>query len=123
MQKYGKAIVAVLTAAIVAAYQALGGDGRIEADEWVAIAIAFATALGVFVVPLAQHARWTKSAVAALLAALQVLTTAMLDGFRADDVLLILITVAGALGVYVAPATSETPAGAPDIHVGVGADR
>jgi len=123
MQTYGKAIAAIITAAIVAAYQALGGDSRLDAQEWVQVAIAFTTAVGVWLVPLAPQAKWSKSAVAAVLAALQVLVTVILGGIEPDEVLLILITVAGALGVYVAPATSPTPAGAPDVHVGVGSDR
>ena len=120
MSKYGKSIAAVITAAIVIAYQSLSGDNRIEPAEWVSIAIAAVTAVGVYLVPLAPQARWSKSAVAAILAVLQVLTTAILGGIGADEVLLMLITAAGALGIWVAPAVSETPAGQPDVAVGVG---
>lgn len=121
MQKYGKAIVAVIVAAIVVAYQALSGDGRIEAPEWVSIAIAGATAVGVYVIPLAPGARWAKSALAAVLAVLQILTTAILGGIGPDELLLMLITAAGALGIYVAPATS-TPAGGTPVAVSTGSD-
>lgn len=122
MQTYGKAIIAVITAAIVAAHQALGGDGHIDPTEWVSVAIAFATAVGVWLVPLAPQAKWSKTAVAVVLAVLQVLTTVILGGVQADEVLLLLITAAGALGIYIAPATTRTPFGTPDVSVGAGSD-
>jgi hypothetical protein len=121
MQKYGKAIIAVIVAGIVVAYQALSGDNHIEAPEWVSIAIAAATAVGVYVIPLAPSARWTKSALAAVLAVLQILTTAILGGLGADELLLMVITAAGALGIYIAPTTSE-PAGGTPVAVTVGSD-
>ena len=120
MQKFGKAIVAVLVAGIVVAYQALSGDGRIEAPEWVSITIAAATAVGVYVIPLAPGARWTKSALAAVLAVLQILTTAILGGIGADELLLMAITAAGALGIYIAPAASTV--GNTAVGVGMGSD-
>lgn len=122
MQRYGKSLVAVLTAAIVVAYQALSGDQHIEAQEWVSIIIAGVTAVGVYVVPLSPYAKWTKSAVAVVLAVLQVLVTAILGGIGADEILLMLITAAGAIGVYAAPAVTETPAGQPDVVVTAGSD-
>lgn len=120
MQKYGKALVAVIVAAIVVAYQALSGDGRIEAPEWVSIAIAAATAVGVYLIPLAPGARWTKSVLAAVLAVLQILTTAILGGIGADELLLMVITAAGAVGIYVAPAVSD--AGPAPVAVTTGSD-
>lgn len=125
MQKYGKSIVAVIVAAIVYAHQALSGDNRIEATEWVSIAIAAVTALGVYVVPLAPQAKWAKTAVAVVLAVLQVATTAILGGLGADELLLMLITAAGAAGIWIAPAVSEVgnPATGPRVvAVGVGSD-
>jgi hypothetical protein len=121
MREYGKAIVAVIVAAIVVAYQALSGDNHIEAPEWVSIAIAAVTAVGVYVVPLAPGAKWSKSAVAAVLAVLQILTTAILGGVGADEILLMVITAAGAVGIFVAPARSTTPSGAV-VAVGTGSD-
>src|ERR1044072_4317738 len=121
--QYGKSIVAVLVAGVVVAYQALGGDGRIEPVEWVSIAIAVATAVGVYLVPMAPQIKWGKSAVAAVLALLQVVSSAVLEGGLTSDMLLLaVITVAGALGIYIAPAVTTTPAGT-TVHVGVGADQ
>ncbi len=120
--EYGKALVAVLVAGVVVAYQALGGDGRIEPVEWVSIAIAVTTAIGVYLVPLAPRAKWTKTAVAGLLAVLQVVSSAVLEGgLTTDMILLAIITVAGAVGIYVAPATSVSDGG-PVVSVGVGPD-
>jgi hypothetical protein len=121
VQKYGKAIVAVIVAAIVVAYQALSGDNHIEPTEWVSIAIAGATAVGVYVIPLAPGARWAKSALAAVLAVLQILTTAILGGVGGDEILLMLITAAGALGIYIAPAASES-VGHDPVAVSTGSD-
>lgn len=108
--RYGKAVLATLAAAGVTAYQALSGDQHIDPVEAVSVAIAWVTAAGVYLVPLAPQARWTKTAVATLLAVLQVLTTAILGGLGTDEVLLMLITAAGAAGVYVAPAVSTLTA-------------
>lgn len=121
LREYGKAIVAVLVAAIVVAYQSLTGDHHIDPVEWVQIAIAATVAISVYVVPLAPGARWSKSAVAAVLAALQVLTTAILGGLGVDEILLMVITAAGAVGIYVAPAISTARTGAV-VAVGTGPD-
>lgn len=125
MQKYGKAIVAVLVAAIVYAYQALSGDNHISSVEWVSVAIAGITALGVYVVPLAPGAKWAKTAVAVVLAVLQVLTTVILGGLGTDEILLLLITAAGAAGIWIAPATTvvgDPVAGRQVVSVGTGSD-
>lgn len=120
--QYGKSWVAVVTAAIVVAYQSLSGDGNIEAPEWVSIAIAAVAAVGVYVVPMSPYAKWSKTAVAVILAVLQVLATVILGGLGTDEILLLMITAAGALGVYVAPAVTETPVGQPDVVVTAGSD-
>ena len=120
MQKYGKAIAAVLAAGVVAAYQSLSGDQHIDAVEWVSVAIAAVTAVGVWLVPLAPGAPWAKTGVAVVLAVLQVLTTAILGGLGTDEILLMLITAAGAAGIWVAPAIST--AGRTPVAVGVGSD-
>ncbi|WP_433793928.1 hypothetical protein [Actinoplanes sp. CA-252034] len=121
VQKYGKAIVAVFVAGVVAAYQALGGDQHIDATEWVSVAIAAVTAFGVWWVPLIPNGPGVKTGVAVALAVLQVLTTAILGGVGTDEVLLMLITAAGAAGVWIAPASSTTSLGT--VAVSLGRDR
>lgn len=123
MREVGKAVVAAVVAAIVVAYQALGGDGRIEPVEWVSIAIALATAIGVYVVPLTPGAKWAKTAVAVVLAVLQIASSAILEGGLTPDMILLgIITIAGAVGIYIAPARSTRPDGT-TVEVGVGPDQ
>ncbi|MFI7073547.1 hypothetical protein [Micromonospora sediminicola] len=105
--KYGKAIASTFFAALVAVYAASSGDNHIEPTEWVAVAIAFAGALGTFVVPLAPEYRWGKTAVNTLLAVLQVLATLILGGLDSNEWILLLLTAGQALGVVVAPAVSD----------------
>jgi drug/metabolite transporter (DMT)-like permease len=119
--KYGKAIVAILAAAAVAVFQARSGDQRIGPTEWVAVAIAAVSAVGVYLVPLAPHAKWTKTAVAVLLAVLQALATVILGGLGTDELITLLITAMGAAGVYLAPAVSPLPGG-DEVVVTVGTD-
>ena len=121
MQKYGKTIAAILTAAAVATYQALSGDQHIDAAEWVSVAIAAVTAVGVWAVPLIPNGAGVKTGVAVALAMLQVLTTAVLGGIGTDEILLMLITAAGAAGIWIAPAASTTALGT--VSVGFGRDR
>jgi hypothetical protein len=119
--KYGKSIIAALTAAAVVAYQKLSGDKHIDSVEAVSIAIAFITAVGVYVVPMSPYAKWAKTAVAMVLAVLQIATTAILGGLGADELLLMFITAVGAAGIYAAPAITEAPNG-PDVVVTAGSD-
>jgi hypothetical protein len=107
MHTYGKSIVAFAYAVAVAALPQLTGDRQVSAAEGVAIAIAIATAVMTYLVPLAPSAPWAKTVVAAVLAGLQVVATLILDGnLDSNDVLLVAATVLGALGIAVAPATS-----------------
>lgn len=106
VRRYGKSLAAVLVLVAIAVFQKLSGDNRIEPVEWVSIAIAAVNAVGVYLVPLVPQAPWTKTAIALALSVLQVATTVILGGFGADEVLLVLITLAGAAGIAVAPAAS-----------------
>jgi O-antigen/teichoic acid export membrane protein len=106
MQKYGKAIVAVIAAVLTFAYGALSGDQRIDAEEWVQIGIAAATAIGVYLVPLAPQYRWGKTAVAAVLGVLQALATVVLGGLDASEWIVLALAAAAVLGAHAAPAVS-----------------
>lgn len=106
LKKYGKAIAAVVGAGLTVAYGALSGDQRIESDEAVQIAIAAATAVGVWVVPLAPQYRWGKTAVAAVLAVLQVLTTVIVGGLDSNEWIALALAALTVVGVGAAPATS-----------------
>ena len=106
-RKYGKAIVAVIGAAATVGYGALSGDQRIEADEAVQIAIATATAVGVYLIPLAPQYPWAKTAVAVVLGVLQVLATLIIGGLDTNEWIALALATVTTLGVAVAPAVSD----------------
>jgi hypothetical protein len=114
--KYGKALAAVAYAVLLAAH-ALGA-GIPSAEGWVQLGFAAATAVGVYFVPLFPDAPWLKTAVASVLAVLQVASTALVGGVDSAEVVL---AIAAALGVWLAPAESEHPDGS-IVAVGVGPD-
>jgi hypothetical protein len=118
MSTHGKAIVAFVYAVVVAALPQLTGDRHVDPAEAVAIAIAIATAVATYLVPLAPTMPGVKTAVAAVLAALQLAATLILDGaLDANDLVLVAATFLGALGIAVAPAASKT-----GVAVGWGSD-
>lgn len=105
-RKYGKALAAVATAALTVAYGALSGDQRIGAEEAIQIAIATATAVGVYVVPLTPQYRWAKTAVAVVLSVLQVLATVIIGGLDSAEWIALALAALTVLGVGAAPAVS-----------------
>lgn len=115
---HGKAWIAAAYAIAVAVLPQFTGDRNAEPAELVAIAIAVVTAAATYLVPLVPNSPGIKTAVAALLAALQVAATLILDGaLDSNDLLLIAATALGALGIAVAPAASKT-----GVAVGWGSD-
>ncbi len=107
MHKHGNAISAAVYLALVAAYAAMSGDSRIEPDEWVAIAIAFVNAVGVYLIPLSPGARWTKTAVNILLGVLQVLATVILGGLDSNEWILLGLTAANLIAGGTLTSTSD----------------
>jgi hypothetical protein len=106
-RRYGKALVAVLGTALTIAYGALSGDQHIDAEEMVQIAIATATAIGVYLVPLTSGQRWAKTGVAAGLSLLQVLATVIMDGLDPSEWVLLALAALTVVGVGAAPAVSD----------------
>lgn len=107
VQKYGKAIAAVIAAALTVAYGALSGDQRVDPDEWIQIAIAVTTAVGVYLVPLAPGYRWGKTAVAVVLSVLQVLATVILGGLDPNEWIAVALAALTVVAVGAAPAISD----------------
>jgi hypothetical protein len=103
---YGKSIVAAIYAVAVVAVPFFSGDHHVDPSEGVAIAIAVCTAALTYLVPLVPGAPWTKTVIGAVLAGLQVLTTVIVGGVDANDIMLIALAVASFLGIAVAPAVS-----------------
>jgi uncharacterized membrane protein YccC len=105
--KYGKALAAVVGAVLTVAYAALSGDQHIDTDEAIQIAIALATAVGVYFVPLFPKYRWAKTAVALVLGVLQVLTTVLVGGLDSNEWIALVLAVLTVLGVGGTPAVSN----------------
>lgn len=118
MTTKGKSIIAFLYAVAVAAVPLLSGDHKPSPADWVSIVIAAVTALGVYITPIIPQAPWTKTAVGAVLAGLQVLVTVIDGGMTAPEYLTVALAVAAALGIQLAPATSAN-----GTAVGGGPDR
>lgn len=104
--KYGKSIIAFIGAVLTAIYGVTAGDNIIETDEKVQIAIAVATAASVYLVPLAPQYRWAKTAVAAVLATLQALTTVIVGGIESNEWIVLVLAALTTIGVAAAPARS-----------------
>jgi hypothetical protein len=117
--KYGKALSAVVAAALTVAYGALSGDQHVDPDEGVQIAIAVATAAGVYLVPLAPQYRWGKTAVAVVLSVLQVLTTVILGGLDSNEWIALALAALTVLGVGFTPAASDNGISSKDPSVRV----
>jgi hypothetical protein len=107
---YGKSLVAFLYAVATTAVPLLTGDHHVDAAEGVAIAVAACTAALTWLVPLVPSAPWTKTAVGAALAGLQVAATVIDGGVSGTDWMLIAAAVLGALGIAAAPARSTITA-------------
>jgi hypothetical protein len=105
-ETYGKSITAAVYAVAIVAVPLLTGDNHVDPDEGVAIAIAACTAALTYLVPLAPGARWSKTAIGAVLAGLQIAATVIVGGVDGNDWLLIAAAVLGALGITLAPAIS-----------------
>lgn len=125
MGKYGKAVFAFLYIVATVVVSKWTGDNHIDPVEGAIIATAVVTNAGVWLVPLAPSAKWTKTAVGALTAGLAVVEVVILDhAIDANEALLIVSAVAGALGIAVAPALSTiTRTAAGPAAVGWGKDR
>lgn len=107
MNRYGKAIVAALLAVVTAAHT-FASDEFITAAEWIQIAIAAVTAISVYLVPIFEYA-WMKTAIAVVLAALNVLVTLIADGVTSGDLVQVLMSALTVLLVAFAPARSDVP--------------
>lgn len=105
-QTYGKAVVAFLYAVAVAAVPLLS-HGHVTAADGIAIGIAACTAVLTYLVPLVPGAPWTKTAVGAVLAGLQVAAGLVVGGLDGHAWLSIAAAVLAALGITLAPAQSS----------------
>jgi hypothetical protein len=105
LQRFGKAAAAVLVAALTIAASALT-DGHVDAGEGVQIAIATATAVSVWYVPLLPGVPAVKTAVAVILAVLNAATAYIVGGLDYGEIVNLVIAGLGVLLVGVSPAVS-----------------
>jgi hypothetical protein len=106
--KYGKAVAAALLA-VATAFHTMLSDNVVTQQEGVQIAIAAVTALSVWLVPMLTYP-WMKTAIAAVLAGLNVLVTAIVGGIGTGDLVQVSMSVFTVLVVGAAPAHSDRPA-------------
>lgn len=105
LTRYGKPLFAVFVAVIITV-KAVYGDRHIDPAEGVAIALSFANAALVYLVPLFPGYRWLKTAVGVVIAALTALSSVILAGLTPDEMFLVLSAALQALGITLAPAVS-----------------
>jgi len=105
-QKYGKPILAVIIAGVITLKSVLG-DQHVDPAEAVAIALSVANAGMVYLVPLFPGYRWLKTAVGVVIAALTALASVILAGLTTEEIILVILAAAQALGITVAPAVSD----------------
>lgn len=106
---YGKSIAAALIAVLTAVQAVLSDSatrGRITQVEGVQIAIAVANASLIWLVPNMPQWPWMKTALAAVLAALQLSTGLILDGISSADVSALIIAALMIVAPAAAPALS-----------------
>ena len=103
MNKYAKALAAVVVTVLAAVAAALTGDNTISSTEWVNVAILAVGACGVFAAPNVPGARYTKSVLAVFTAGLTVLVSAIVGGVSPVELIQIVLAAAGAVGVYAVP--------------------
>lgn len=96
--KSGLAVLATILTALVGVQ-----SGGIDPAEWINIGIVAATALLVFAAPNVPGARYTKSAIAVVLALLSFLTSAITSGIDMSEIYQMVVIGLGALGVYAVP--------------------
>lgn len=106
---YKKAFAAVVATILSAVVAALTGDGRVDAVEWVNVAILAVGSASVFAAPNVPGAAVTKSVLAVLTAVLTLLTSIVTAGITATEWMQLALAALAALGVYAVP---NTPASA-----------
>jgi hypothetical protein len=105
LQRFGKAAAAVLVAALTIAASALT-DGHVDAGEGVQIAIAAATAVSVWYVPLLPNVPAVKTVTYVILAVLNAATAYIAGGLDYGEIVNLVIAGLGVLLVGAAPAKS-----------------
>lgn len=100
---YGKFLAAIALAIATAIASALT-DGRINTSEGIQIAVAGATAVGVYLVPQIPQYPQVKTWLAVLLAVLGTAAGLIADGWSLQDAVNLVVAALGVVAVRAAPA-------------------
>jgi hypothetical protein len=106
LKTYSKAFAMVLFTIISAIVAALTDD-VVTTAEWINIAILGFGAAQVFTAPNVPYSKYTKTILAALTAAATALVSFLTNGVSTAEWLQVLVAVGAAVGVYVAPRSSN----------------
>lgn len=102
MPTIAKFLMALLFAALTA-LSPLITLGELNAEQWVQVAIAGATAAGVWVAANTPALEWAKTLIAVVLGVLQVLVATILDGLSQADIVNLVLAALTVLSVYFTP--------------------
>lgn len=103
--KYAKLLAQVVATVLVALIAVWSGG--IDPQEWVTVAIAAVTAWNVFTSPNVPGAKYSKVFVAVAGAVAAALSTFILGGVDASELMQLGVIALGALGVYAVPNTED----------------
>lgn len=107
--RIAKFLVALAVAALTALVSKWS-DGVVTPEEWIQVAIAGATAAGVFFTPNVPHAPVAKMIVAAVLAVLNLAATYITGGIHGYEAVNLVLAALGVFGVWAVPNGGVTPA-------------
>jgi len=110
VRSYGKALLAVVGAIVVALYNFLN-DNTVSVTEMIAIIIAGVTAISVYMVPLTPEWPWMKTAIGVVLVVLNALVIIIVDGVTQQEIWELVIVALTAAGISMAPAVSHNGVG------------
>lgn len=99
---YLKLIVA-LVGAVVMSVASFATDNTVTTEEWIQVAIAGATALGVWAAANVPQFTWAKTFVVVVLAVLNLLVSYITDGISTAEWLNLAVAALTAAGVYATP--------------------
>jgi hypothetical protein len=106
MQKYLKFLAALAATALMVLASSLT-DSHISTAEWVQVAVSVTAAAGVWITANVPTLAWAKTAVAAVLAGLNLVATFVVSGgfsaITTAEWINVALAVLGALGVYAIP--------------------
>lgn len=104
--KYGKAVVSLLFFIWTIVAPLITGDGHIDGDEGLIIAVATVNGLLVYIIPLNPSWQAGKTVINALLASLAAAQTVIFDGLQPNDWTIIIGAGLAILIGWVAPTVS-----------------